>query len=429
MALNCKVGTVTISTGAVGTTFDVTGLTGFDTSTKKAVILWWSGRGTTGFGEDDLRAGQGFFVGTASRRSYTTWSDHGAADTLTAAVRHDDCCISTIATTGTLDGKADIDSIIANGFRLIVDDQFTNAVVVGYLAIWGSDLQEAGIVDFDSPGATGDQDLNFGFALDTGKNDKGVIIISNRAGTFGTIAAIGSAGMGVVAGDTISQAAMGMRLNSGVATTLTNTASISGQCINGISSADTLTHRANATTWLSTGLRINWAETVAGWNSSALALKGGQYLVGSILSQTGTSDTDETVGITPKAILAFSGNGAETASDSVVAHGQMSVGAASGAAERAVAFVGDQDNIADSDIGVGFRDDAFYARIDITNAVKAEIGRADLVDFVIPTSGGFTFVMDDADPDQAFIPYLAMGAAPDATPAGIARVPSSPMRW
>lgn len=417
MALSAKVFSFTVSTGAVGTTFDVTGLTGIHSSSKFWALLWWSGRATTGFAEEDVRVGLGLLTGTASRRSYSMFLDHGSASEVSVGSKENDCCIHTVTTGPAIEGKCDLDSVITDGLRFIVDDQFVTAVVVGGIAVWGSDITDVGIVDFDSPTATGDDDasLNFGFALNTGIDDKAIITISNRNSSFGSAANIGALGLSVIAGDTIAQAAVGIRASHGVNPTTNNRACRTGVSINGMATVDQITHRASATAWLSTGARLNWAETaLSTWNSSALAVKGGRYKVGDILSQTGTSNTDETVGIVPKGLFLFSAGAAESASDTSNAHIHISVGGATGAAERNVAFICDQDATTPADCGSGFQTDAFYGRIDVTNATKAVIGLADLVD-LDASGGGFTFVMDDADPDQAIIPYLAIGETPVTT--------------
>lgn len=417
MAVSVATGTVTISTGAAGTTFDVTGLAGFDTSSKKAVLFIWSGRATAGFGEADAKYGVGFFTGTASRRAYTTQNDHANGTSSNDSVMRNDCCIATLTAAGATDGLADIDSIITDGFRLIVDDAFAAAQVVGYLAIWGADLTDCEIVDIAAPNSTtGNQDITTSFSLGGGSDNKALVIVGGTDGAANTPAGWSVFSCGVVAGNTPAQAVLMGVSQDAAPNMITFGYGISGECLAMGFNTDQVNQRASVTGWdvSGNGFRLNYAEnTLNNVKYAALVLKGPNFAVGDILSRTDTTQTDEVVGFDPKALIVGSHCKAASTSDTTAAHDERSLGFVTGAAARVCASMCDQDTPTTSDVAIGLTTDRIYDNIDVTASAKAVEGAMDLIDFTV-SGGGFTFVMDDADPSATFVWYLAIGDTPSA---------------
>ena len=405
MAMQCADGTITLTTGAIGTTFTVSGLA----FQPKALFLFWSGRATTGQGEADHKFGAGFAVSTTSRRNYSTQSDHGVTTSAADRIWHNDCCVSTLSVAGASAGKADLDAITADGFRLIIDKVFAAGLQVGWIAYGGSDITNVEIVDIVSPTATGNQDITTSFALDTGLDDKAIIFLGVNGNAAATPAVTSSFVMGVAAGNTPVNATLSGRTTDAAATSVTDSYCRTGECLGSGAGASTVL-RASLTAWLATGFRLNWAEVLAtGYNHSALVIKGGRWEVGNSLTSTGVSNQTEATTYVPKALLIASHGKAQSTVDTFDAHDERIIGVATSATSRRCAAVLDKDAAATMDIGIAFSETAMYIN-QSTAATIVQEGAMDLVSF--DSTPGFTYVMDDADPVAAFFWYLLAADAP-----------------
>lgn len=412
MATQTATGTISLTTGAIGTTFTVSSLP----FQPAAIVFFWSGRTTVGQGEGDSKFGMGFAVSTSSRRAYTTQSDHSLASMATDCGARNDCCIATISVAGAFDGMVDLDAILSNGFRLIVDDVLPQALQVGYIAYGGSDITSAVITDFTEPGATGNQDINTGQALNTGADDKAVIILGGMYDVaFNNTSTYAIFTLGVAAGNSIAQATLNGAAQDGQTTSLTNSYCRSGEVI-GFCYDDLVRARASVTLWNANGFRLNWAEVDAATAAqySALTILGGRWEVGNALTSTGGTNQNEATALEPTGILIGSAGIAESTSDTTTAHMETIVGAASSASQRACAAVFDKDNSGNADVGVAYSDVAMYIN-QSTAATIIQEGAMDLVSF--DSTPGFTYVMDDADPAQAFFFYLAAASVPASGPS------------
>lgn len=406
MAIGVANGTITVTTGLVGTTFTVSGLS----FAPVAGYVFHSGRLAVGMSEQDHRVGHGIFTGTTSRRSYSTQGDHAAAVMATDHVRRDDCVASRLSTSGASAGKLDVDAMLSDGFRLIVDEAFATDMHLSW-KVWGGDASQAEIVDITEPAATGDQDIATSFALDTGVDDKAVIFLGNAAGAFGTVTGSALWMLGFAAGNTPANAVVMACDLDGADPSITYKYSLSGECIAQSNTADAVTSRASLTAWLSTGFRLNWLEVDGGvaWGTSALVIKGGRWEVGDILTSTGTTNQTETTTYDPKGLLFGSASNPLSTADVTETGFQAVMGAATGAASRSYESARSLDGNATADIAAASNTNAFWAMITGANASITEI--ADLVSL---DTGGFTWVMDDASASGRFIAYLSCSDAPAA---------------
>lgn len=412
MSLQVADGSVTITTAAVNTTFTAT-CTAADgrTFVPKAVFLFWSGRTTTGQGEARSKFGFGFFTATNSRRCTTTQSAHNSAAAATDHLWYNDACIATLDAAGALDGKADIDALTSDGFRLIIDDTFASDLIVGWIAWGGEDITDVAIVDFNEPLSSGTQDINVGFALNTGIDDKAVIFLHQEDEASGTPDTASSFCFGVAAGDTPANALLAGNSSDGSDPTDSVSYCRSGECVAHVDFGPTNVYsRGGVSVWLSTGFRINWTEVgglALGW--SALVIKGGRWFVGDSVTSTGTSNQVEATPYTPKGLLFGSHGKAASSADTPQDVDERIIGVATGPASRRCAAMLDKDNAATTDVGIAYREDCFYINQSTAGTIAVE-GLADLVSF--DTTPGFTFVMDDADPGAAFFFYLGCADAP-----------------
>lgn len=421
MALSSIAGTFTVTAAStVGTTIDVqTGL-GW---TVKAGLLFWSGRATVGQGEGDSKFGAGFFTSTSSRRAFTTQSDHGAGTSACDCMWRNDAVVCTLTIAGAVDGLLDV-NLVSTGLQCIVDDQFSADTVIGYV-LWGdSDITNTTIIDITEPAATGNQDYNAGFALNTGADDKIVIFLGGPTQGANTGDTTTSFAFGVAAGNTITQGLM--TGGAGDAAAISDTcAHASANWSIGLAGADVMVSRGSLTTWLSTGFRINWDAVLddldPGLNVhySALVIKGGRWQVGNSTTATDTSNHQVSTAYTPKSLLIGSRGTAAQAATVTAVHDERIIGAATSASARACASMLDKDNETTAeDIGIAQTNDSMY----LNQSTAATIATEGIMDLVsLDATPGFTYVMDDADPGAEFF-FWAIGA--DAPGGGATIDPS-----
>ena len=399
-AFSDKVGAFNIGTGAVSTTVPVTGV-GFQ---PKAIIFWWSGRtestDTTG-GANHAR-GFGVAVSSTSRRAIYSQSQDGVSTSSANTGHHNANVVGALTTTGTIDGLADLQSMDSGGFTLVITDQFTINLRVHYLALGGADLTDAAIGTFTEPAAIGTQDITTaGFQPDA------VVLLSAMiaADPPGT-AADSTMMIGTAAGATPSNAVWAGAADDNGGTSRTLSYSRSGESIAMFKNTiDQTTGRAQVTQWLSNGFRLDWSERAGARRISYLALKGGYYSVGNVQTQTDTTTTivASGFGFTPKAAMLVSDLAAANAADVVVATDGWSLGAFTSTTERGAQATRDVDNLATTQVTTGVEHDEAYLRPSASDTVDG------LMDIQSMDTDGFTAIMDDADPTQAFVWYLAFG--------------------
>jgi hypothetical protein len=139
------------TTDTVGTVFTHTGL-GF---ALKALIVWRSL-----FGDSETQPDArciGFATSVTDRRCNMVGGADASGSADTNAGNHAAAILALQASGASWDALLDIDSITADGFTLIVDDQITTGATCRYhwIALGGSDITAASTGVITEPGATG----------------------------------------------------------------------------------------------------------------------------------------------------------------------------------------------------------------------------------------------------------------------------------
>lgn len=408
MALSSAVGSFNTGTGAIGTTVVVSGL-GF---APQVVFFWWSGRTETvdttarasharGFGAAVSATARGY-VGTSSQDTPTAM--------FTKRFQDDTQCIGIIVpSTGLLDGLMDLQSMDAGGFTLIVDDQFTADYRIHYLAIGGSDITNVAYSTFAKATVTGNQDItSLAFQPDLillfGYQFSGIAGAIIADGRFFIGAADAAGNQGVWFGGS----------NDGAATSQTlsycNDIEISAGSSTTVASLDV---RASFVSMLSNGFRLNWLEqtTAVADIIQFVALKGGSYKVGSLLTQTDTTTDIVVSGLAsqPTSALFVSHGKAESVVDTFQDDDELSIGAFSSTSARAAMATADDDVAGTAVVSTSIEHDEVYVNLDATTGALEG-----LMDIKTVDSNGFTCIMDDADPAQSFVWYVTFGPTPVA---------------
>lgn len=404
MSLQSHVGSFNAGTGILGSTIVITGV-GF---LPKVVFFWWSGRSesTDTIGRASSSRGFGAAASASDRRAVTSRSIDAAAAADTYAGHDAAACIVTSTNTA-IDGALDLQSMDADGFTLVVDDVMPRDLRVHYLALGGDSLTDIATGQFQEAAATGDQDVtSLSFQPDSvlffssGRTVAPPVGQGNNPLMIG--AATGSSNQGVWCG----------RSRNAQSTIVADTYCTAGECIALISStASTVTCRADFSQFLSNGFRINWAEVTAGGRYIFyVALKGGNYRVDNLLTQTDTvTDIVESgFGFQPSSALFVSSGKIESTSDTTQADDKLSIGAFSGLTARGAQGTLDENALADSEVTTAIELDEVYVNIAADSTVQG------LMDVKSVDSDGFTMIMDDADPAQAFVWYMAFGSAAGA---------------
>jgi hypothetical protein len=147
VAVSSFAGSFQLGTGIVGSTKAVTGI-GFQ---PKAVLFFWTGlTSASSLLAADHKFGAGFMISATKRGGATSQSDYAAATSASHHQTFDDAAIKLLTTAGAVDGAADFQSMDANGFTLVIDDQFVSDYMINYIAFGGTDLS-ADVASFSEP--------------------------------------------------------------------------------------------------------------------------------------------------------------------------------------------------------------------------------------------------------------------------------------
>ena len=393
MALYSFVGSFNINTAkTAGQTQAITGIP----FQPKLILFFWNGSvDTTGDYEATLSYNIGFgaAISSTSRFCVMGISEDNQADSDCLCSQNNTEFMRAYTDTATLDGILDLSSMDANGFTYIVDDQFTQAYRISYLALGGDELSNVYIGNKAMPGATG----NYGIT-GVGFQPDAVIVgctFDTAASTNNGIQmcvgmATGASNQGVVYG----------AANDAAATTVT-----SGYCYTDFYSRGESYHGAFVS-MDADGFTVNHKQGTSVYYFHYVALKGGRYSVGNFLNRTTTGTVAETgVGFTPEALFLASANRPLNTYDTPDTQFLFTLAAATASAQIALS-VYDDNNKATSDCWVTHKDGLIYTSEYYTEA-RPEMT---LTSF---DADGFTATMTVADYSTPnWVTYLAIAPNP-----------------
>lgn len=410
-----KAGTFFSGTGVAGTTISVTGLGG----TPKAILFTWNGRNTAGIGRASVRTGRGIAVSPTSRACIIGIATDAVGTTDSSRGHRNDAPVASIDATPVFDGILDIDSFDADGFTMIVDQQFASTLLVNFYALFGDALTNAAIVEFTSATATGNQDIaGVGFQGDAFHIIGGALTTAPPSTTPGSQQSIGwavsAAKQGVLA--TFSEDAK-------------NTSNTAAYSIFGVEVAArardnfmSIDRRGAFVSSLADGFRINWLEVPAGAHIYfALVLRGGDYDMGTFQTRTDTVTDIPITGLPsrPAGAQFHSHQNVESIQDTLQADLTLVIGSfvdelpivqRSGGAS-------DKDAVATTECASWLEATGVYASSDLAAAPAfAGIMKVNSVE-----DTGFTARMTQADPsarDGWFITFGPSGFVPPAPAVG-----------
>lgn len=420
MATSQKTVVFNTGTGAAATTVSITGA-GF---APKAVIFFATGQVSAvdaGSAADSQRM-LGFAANTTlggGIKNRVHGSRAGNGNTAAAGFQNDnaqhiDGCILTVGNGGGTTGLCHVSAFTSDGCTLTIDTQFAASLRVVAHFLGGSDLTDIEVGEFTSPttgttpftadittGITCTDDQAVLFLLGGGRNtnDNDNSVDSDLA--FGVATSPTSRFAWLGGGD---DTAAGVAPNTVTKRWLVD-AALYG---NPTGSFANVSRRADFDSWIASGFRIRWnAVSSVASRLYWLVIKGGQWKV--LSGNTATSLTTVVLtgaGFAPTGGLVLSHGIVESVNGlSGLDNGDVcSIGAFTGAANRAAMGMFATHGATTSAIGTRVEHDEAYAQCDAAGAVVG------LMDVQSMDSDGVTFVMDDADPTAAFFCVLLGGS-------------------
>lgn len=407
MSIDAKVGTFNITTGAAASTVVVSGL-GFE---PKVILFWWSGLTAASNGDraTHLR-GMGWATSASLFGAVCTRDEDGIGTAIADAGFRTDACIAEQGD-GAFIGWADLQSFDSGGFTLEIIDAFTTNLLVSYLALGGTSITNAECGVFTATGTapvnqtvnnSGNFQPSITFLLSSSPSANAPFTGPDSMLAFGAATSssdeqmwCGGANDGQTSGDTATYC-------------------LSGEIFSGTpgAPANAPTHRAEFVSQNASpgGFTVNWLERASSLRILWLSIAGGDWTVGNLLTRTDGNDIAVTgLASQPAALLFVSANKAATVANTTPdVHDEWSVGAATSTIERAVQHVASRDGNTNMFTFRTARTDAVYVNADPANAGYTLEGLMDLKSI---EATGFTCVMDDVDPAQAFVWYVAAGPA------------------
>ena len=399
MALNTKVGSFSILTSDSGNK----GLTGVGFR-PQAVILHWNGTGsaTDATAAGDLRSGFGVFNAAGEQAAIAYPSLDAQTSGTTAARGSTTLLFLDIGATATQTGGASFTSMDSDGFTINVSDAPSADTVVMYIAIGGSDIGGVKVGTYTGNVTTGNKSVTgVGFQPDALLlfNGGGGIVIPGSSGTRG--------GLAFGAATSSAQRISSWATDEGSATIDSGSYTYDGEMMALVGGeVDSIENRQSLVSFDADGFTFNQLEADTPGHIY-LAIQGGRWTIGDLLTQTDTTTTvSESLPAQPQLIIFMSTVRPLSTQNTLDANGAMhSFGAATSASERMVMASQDENGIADSNVSIGVEYDAVYLNIATNDTVQ---GLGD-VSRVVPNA--FDFVMDDADPSQNYVWWIALGSS------------------
>lgn len=412
MVLSATVGALDTGTGAIGTTVVVSGL-GFQ---PKVIFFWWSGHtgSADAAGRLDHKRGFGAAISTTDRRFVTDQSDDTPTAAATDRRQGNTACVGFLTIAGAGAGLLDVQSIDSGGFTLVVDEVCASSFRVHYLALGGADISNVIGGDLTHPDGTApfDQQVTgLGFQPDL------LIFFSNGQQTNTGSVSTDSRHMIGAAKSASSQYVFMGTSNDAATTSQTIGYCRAGDCIAlPNSGATAIENRAQLKSMDAGGFTITWVTSV---NTTPqiinyVAIKGGGFVLGDLLTQTDTTTdiVESGFGFSPRSALFVSHCKAQSTAGTVQDDDEWSCGAFDSTTSRGAQGVVGSDAAPTMVVSAAVEHDAVYANmLDTSGALEG------LMDVKSVDSDGFTCIMDDADPAQAFVWYVAFGDTP-AAPTG-----------
>lgn len=401
-----------------GTVYTVSGL-----SFRPNIIRFtWVGIGSAVDADTAIvnqRRGGGFATSVTDRRCVGTSSVDAAATASCDSIYRTDAVVATVNTVPAADGLLDINSILEDGFTLIVDLAAPVNISVAWEAFGEADIT-AETFQVLEPAAVG----NVNVVLAGAFRPTVVMFFGNYI--IAAPPAVRAASSGFFAGWTTGSAAeqnmvaMGQS-DDGAPTMDTDGYIQDAECLAGIALAGgaSMGMRATLVSFNVDGFTLNYLERIeTNRTTIGVAIKGGQWAAGNYTidgTTVGATATISGLPFRPIGALHLAVNAAKPANDATLGADNIFLGRWSSTTSRSALSCRDRDGVADSEIRLAIE----YDQI-LRSLISAGLGAAFDLNAINPN--GFQVITDVADPGAPtldFHGYLAFAS-------GVTRVPYQP---
>ena len=370
----------------------------------KALLFFSSGSASTGAGFDNQFSTG--FCNSASSRAYVSSVSANGSVLSEAYVRHSAAGVlaRVTPTGGGNAAEADIVSFDADGMTLswgTVGAAGPRTHVIGF---GGSDLTNAGIKEFTTPGITGSVSYTgVGFKPDS-------IILISANNTVAPPNTKGSAHHLFSVADATNESCTSGASLTGHGVDNSSRSYASTGFINQVHWGEVTKYVASLTTMDADGFTLDWTTTAgAGAYMYALCLKGVTTSMGTTTQRTSVGTTVVSgLGLLPRGILCHSGWANASGTNRTQA---VTLGAAAAVANQGNSSVRTTDNVTPTKTNRAESDVAIVSFYTATNVIVGEAGISAIAD------GTFTVNWTTADASARLTSYIAFGDGP-ATGSG-----------
>jgi hypothetical protein len=398
-SFSAQTGAFNIGTGAATTTVAVTGV-GFQPT---AVIFWWNGlqsaTGTVSSTTSHLRAGYGFAVSTSQRATLCGISQDDAATAISDSHVRDDACIVTLDVgTAVTAGKADLQSMDAGGFTLVIDEQFDTDLRIKYLALGGGTLT-AHVGSYTATATGSLAETGVGFEPDA------VFFLCSTGTAANSNTSDMRIGFGCATGAS-NQWVVAVGSDDGVGTTVTQRYLRADECVAALDfNFGAISSRQSFTSMDADGFTVNVAEKPGtDVYTPYLALGGISAVAGRIQQASSAGSSSVTThGFTPAAVILCQHGEDDNASDTHRTQNQFGLGVGTSTSNRQVAMWRDPTGFGTSSVVLHNRDDAIGVCVDNAGSVDAQ------TDLTQMTSATVELTMDVTVARQIAHAYCILG--------------------
>jgi len=378
-------------------------------------IIFASISGRTGTVDANGRQGyrKGFGIGIVTpqfnivRRCFGTHSDDVVGLTQADATFRNDSIIAVMAplstSPDTTSGILDIQSVDDTNVVFVVTEQFDASYRVHLQFIGGTDITYISLSTRSGPTTTGDQDItDLGFTPDImffigGHLSQAPPDIQNDSSIF----------MGVC-DNQLNQwtAASGTNDEGGALSGRARSYMKDGEsiCILAPTTLSPPDCRASVTQMLPTGFRLNWAKvTHSARRFALLAVQGGNWKVGNLLTQLDTTEHPIVTGFVPDGTLMVSQCKPVSVTDTVDVDDLWTCGFSQDSTVNVAQSISEKDLVSPTVVSTGVFHNDCYASLDNAGNVVARFGVSSR------QSNGFSYKHSLADVAQNFVGYVAFG--------------------
>lgn len=319
------------------------------------------------------------------------------------------CILVNDVGTGTTDYEADFVSQDVDGFTIEITNAPGSAQRVGFMALGGDDLTNVFIGNTAMNTVTGNQSFT-----GVGSQSDAIMFFMNKRTSSGSSSHLHQS-IGFAVSPT-KRGSLASFSRNGQATSDTARYQVTDKCIVGLSNSGSIFLEADFVSFDADGFTLDIVDAPSTADLLFyVALRGGQYDVGSFTTETSIGEFSITgVGFTPSGL--FLSSFLNSASAVVVGDNEISLGVVSSPTERFATGVSDEDGEVTTDADSYSNDARVYLNYDLNQALQGDI------DFTSFDADGFTLDQIDADPIANQGIYFAVGDASSTRRVYITRI-------